>query len=288
MFYFGKYIDTFESAFRQMLSYHGVGSLEHIDCIGKRCFGFLIGGNVRDWFRPAVSIRMAIELISEKTGLDLFVAEEKTDPEAVLEILQKGAVMGPVRKGIAVTEVRHLYYHGDAHYLFVAEEEGKGFQMTDPEGYPAIPIDRKLLLEILSLDRPSILYINAEKPKIYKEIDYDMILKEGLAFHDSFQKNTEHMIQTAVSQYEDTAGNRLALQYGLMNYVLQINKSFRLAEFCGYMDKEMRNIYQEQLDAVYCINRDRNVQELPKLVREIWELLKAMVNKGGNPMLSSV
>ena len=96
MFYFGKYIDTFESAFRQMLSYHGVGSLEHIDCIGKRCFGFLIGGNVRDWFRPAVSIRMAIELISEKTGLDLFVAEEKTDPEAVLEILQKGAVMGPV------------------------------------------------------------------------------------------------------------------------------------------------------------------------------------------------
>ncbi len=280
MLYFGKYIDTFEYAVRQMLSYDGIDSPEHIDCIGKRCFGFLMGEDVRDWFRPAVSVGAAVESISEKTGLGLCTAEETADPEAGLEILQKGAVMGPVRKGIAVPEARHLYYHGDAHYLFVEGKEGGGYQVTDPEGFPSVPADRKLLLEILVLDRPSIIYTDSKKTKTCKGIDYDAVLKEGLAFHDRFQKDTEDIMQRAVSRYKDTAGNRLALQYGLMNCVLQINKIFRLAEICGYMDRETHDLYRERLDALYHINRDRGVQELPKLISEIWELPRRSVKFG--------
>lgn len=272
MFYTGKYIDTFEPAFQQMLAFHGMSAAAHIDCIGKRCFGFLMGESVKDWFRPAVSVKEAAAEISEKTGMELSVAGEERSIQDKMEILRSGAVAGPVWTEAVMPEIRHVYYRGDAHYLFISSGKEEEYCISDPEGFPRIPADSTLIETILRRDRPSVLYLKKRTSADRTEPDLRKVMEEGVAFHSRLAGGME-MVRDSVCRYEDTVYNRLALQYGLMNYVLQMDKVFRLAVVCGFLDGRVVPHYQKLIGRIYQTGENQKIQELPEIMREIWTLL---------------
>lgn len=268
----GKQMDTFDASFQRMMKYHGQEAVTHVDCIGKRCFGFLMGDCVKEWFRPAVSLEYVADQIEKKTGISITAIDTKRKTEDILELLKEGVVVGPVWSVEAVPEIRHLYYHGDTHYLFISGNgEGK-YRITDPEGFPEFWTDEKEIAEMLQKDQPSILYLKEKKFKSNKPVDFKEVLEEGLSFHSCLHKEKKYVLD-AVRNYHISSQNRLSLQYGLINYIQQTDKVFRLSDHCGILSSNALDTYQILKNRVYHIYMEQNILELPEVLDSIWALL---------------
>ncbi len=264
-------MDTFEAAFWQMMSYHGLESVAHIDCIGKRCFGFLMGESVKEWFRPAVSLAYAAEQIEALAGIPV-AAEVCRQPEEVPALLEMGVVLGPVWSLEAVPEIRHVYYHGGTHYVFVKGNKEGMYCITDPEGFPEFWVYEKEIRTMLQKDCPYVLYLKERDMDRNPYVDLGRVLEEGISFYRQFQEERNSVLD-AVDKYQKSSQNRLSLQYGLMNYMLQMDKVFRLAWDCGTVTQKDLQSYQNLKSRIYGIGMEQEVKELPDILNRIWTLV---------------
>lgn len=254
-----------------MMEYYDQEPVSHIDCVGKRCFGFSMGNSVSEWFRPAISLDNAVKQIEKKTGIPVAVTDTQKKNDNVLKMLKSGAVVGPVWSLEAVPEIRHLYYHGDTRYLFISGDNKGCYRITDLEGFPEFWANEKEVLEMLKRDRPYVLHL---EKKIFqrKYVNFKEILEEGLSFFRCLNEEKNQVFQ-AVKDYRESPQNRLAIQYGLINCMQNMDKVFRLAAYCEAVNQKDMEAYLALKNRTYHLCVKKDILELPYLLDAMWELL---------------
>lgn len=273
MYYAGKRLDTFEMALNQLLEYRCGRMLTYLDCVSLRCFGYAVNGSVKEWFRPWLCLDEAVKNLADETGLSLRCRKAET-LEEMLEYAEKGVVIGPVARGMAVADIREYYYGGCAHFLFVAAEGGDAYRLFDPMGLPDLLIMKNNLLnEGADWSTIEFVYL-ADETNITWEPDEGGIYKNGLRFHGAIREMEKDSLTEAVACYEDSRANRIALQYGVMNFLGQTEKVMAVAEAAGCLGRNQIEALRRVRHSLYEISRRGGVRELPMVLNEFWELLE--------------
>ncbi|MCD8014666.1 MAG: hypothetical protein LUG99_16135 [Lachnospiraceae bacterium] len=273
--YYGKRFDTFESAMNQMLEYQHIKVIRHLDCISLRCFGFSVEGSARDWFSPYLETEAAVNHLTEETGVP-FVCKKLRDRPDVFSMPGEGFVFGPLHQGVAVPELMDFYYNGDARYIFVTRSEAKKkYLVFDPRGMPGVEVSYEDLWELKDPDKTAFGIYVAKGLKDRFEPDYDTIYRKGIEFHKMIRDRERDRIRIAWETLPDDRGHYIALQCGLMNYMMQMDKVLAVAVAADKKDsleEYLETGYIHYKQRIYALLRERKIPDMPRVLNDIWEL----------------
>lgn len=271
MFYSGKRFDTFEMAMNQLLEMQYGISVDYVDCISCRCFGYSMGDSPADWFRPYLELPDAMHQLADmlKVEYECRWASEWIASEKACGCV----VLGPLRRAAAVPEIRNYYYDGNGNYICVRELEQNQYEIFDPQGMPGLIVGSRELADMAEEGEVYGIAIRGDVRDLYLP-DCRQILKNGMAFHERIREREQQGIADAVRQYCGSTGNRISLQFGIMNLALQMDKVFLLLGDCGLLDTGTERRYMEYKQELYEAGQRENVGELPEMLERIWELIE--------------
>lgn len=269
MHYIGKSLDTFEMAFAQMLECFGIPQILFLDCISLRCFGVNMGNTVKEWFRPSISIPQSIARISETVGLSLIC--RPLAREEISFFSGKGLLLGPITNHVAVQELRDYYYCGAENYLFCRTAGKNMFELFDPRGYVGLRLSEEQLQQILSEETALCTWPESVN---CMQISPAYILEYGLCYHEKIREDEYRQMERAAQGYTYTRGHTISLQYGVINYLLQLDKVFKLGFECGLLTSRAEERYMEEKQALYALARQETITDLPYIVDRIWGILE--------------
>lgn len=267
MYYVGKYLDTFESAFSQLLACAGRSQTSFIDCLSLRCFGVRTEDAVRTWFRPFISAIGALSALSEALGVEVCYKVIHSAAEIPDECC--GMVIGPLKGGVAVLELCDYYYHGAGRYVFVQKSSEGAFMVFDPHGFAGLSLLNGQMDELLGGSEPICAWLSSGEVSVTMNTPEDILLR-GLNYHHSIAGEEARLVERACGNYLGGVQNGLSLQYGIQALLQQLDKVFTLAARCGW------NVEKDYLNAkqlLYVCGMNRTVSGLPEAIRCIWGIL---------------
>lgn len=273
MYYFGKRFDTFDMTMGKLLAGTRSVPIKYIDCISLRCFGFQMGETVREWFGPIQGMEDAVNSLAEALGIRIgcHLYEETSE----LRIPSGGMVMGPMKEGVSVPEVRNYYYNGRGHFLIVYQEgEGK-CRVTDPYGIPDIIMEKETIQVLVGKSIPYIIYVkDVEYVKTSQNIkDF---YRNGMNFHYNIRDKERENIERAVGRYQKNKGNHIGLQCAVMNLLMQLDKVFALAKDSDFTNERLSYEYRKYKQTLYQMAQQENVDYMPEIITEMWKLFEFM------------
>lgn len=270
MYYSGKKMDLFEMSVQQMLEDIYGFSVENLDCMGGRCFGFRMGETIRDWFIPRVDMKEAVNAINDVSGLRLKCRLcRKSDEHNTLANM---SVIGPLEDGFAVPEMKNYYYNGQGCFIYVRVCDDEYIKVFDPQGLPGIKVKKKELLDKLSTVDVYEIYHDT-LPLYYKIPDKLQLLTRGLFFHKKIEREERRNIDIAVQKYVSNMKNKIALQYAIKNLIIQMDKVFILASESEIIDMNAEKQYGIYKQQIYEIGQNEAVWKIPEILSRIWRLL---------------
>lgn len=271
LYYRGKKIDTFALAINQMLEFAGLPTADFIDCVGCRSFGYRFSGNVREWFRPAVTPEKAVLRIAEEFEIPFKCVKAKVVNRE--KELQSGAVLGPLRQGIAVQGIQEYYYMGEGVYLFVKEAEEGRYQIFDPRGFPGLLVSLEDLGRLIGGEECHMFFCE-QAVRHMRVPDRQRIVKAGMELHERIADKENLEAENAVSCLTGGLGEQLSYKYAVQNFLLQTDEIFRLISEENMLDARTKRTYVQMKQKFYDISENGGMKELPVMLREIWRLLK--------------
>lgn len=278
MYYAGKQLDMFEWAFRQMLEYNGTVAVDYLDCIGRRNFGFAVDVLEQAWFYPYISCEEAAAYIVSELGIELRCVGTEILDQLLEETdyCRNGMILGPMKKGVAAAGLREYYYDGKGIYLFI-EAIGNGkFKVYDPQGMPGLTVSREEIRTLAAESKPYVITYEGsgtDEGECRRKIDAAYIFREGMEYHKRIQKTERQEIQDAGKYYRKGSANQIALQYGIMNLCLQLDKVAILAEECGHLSVQAEREYYICKRKLYDVGRTEEVEVISEIWEKIWEVL---------------
>ena len=261
-------MDTFELAFAQMLECFDIPQIPFLDCISLRCFGFHMGNAVKEWFRPAISVTQSIDRISEVTGLSISC----TPVGSANPFLDKrGVMLGPLINHVAVQELRDYYYQGAENFLFCSIDDENLVEFFDPRGYVGLRLCKDQLRRILFEKTAFCISLKGKECTQTPPVN---ILEYGLSYHSKVREDECSQMERAAQIYTYSREHTISLQYGVMNFLLQMDKVFILAQDCGWITDRAKEIYIKEKQALYTLSQSETIAELPYIVDRIWRILE--------------
>lgn len=270
MYYSGKYIDTFELAFSQMIDCRNLLHVPYVDCSSLRCFGFSMGDDVREWFRPMNSLPDAIHALVEATGLTLYWKEITCIDELPNEV--EMFILGPLKSGITAPELRDYYYWGEGRYLFIRGITDDAFEIFDPNGFAGLHLKRTQFRQIIQSQRMYCIWIVGDV-RMGTPLDNQGILTRGFQYHEQIC-GLEYKEFYYASQKELAGRNSvIGMQYGVRNLLLQLDKVARLSDEVNKWDSKKNLQYLNAKQHLYRMGMQGNISVLPTLMKEMWSVL---------------
>ncbi len=278
VYYAGKQLDMFEWAFRQLLEYNGIENADHIDCIGRRSFGFSTDVLEQAWFCPYISCEEAVSYIASELGIGLRCAGTEILEQLLEEIdyCRNGMILGPMKKGVAATGLREYYYDGKGIYLFAEATDNGKLRVYDPQGMPGLMVSREEIRMLAAESKPYVIVYEGSgtgEGEGRRQMDAAYIFREGMEYHKRIQKAELQEIQNAGKYYRKGSANEIALQYGIMNLCLQLDKVAMLAEECGHLSDQAEREYYISKRKLYDVGQKEEVERIPEIWEKIWEVL---------------
>ncbi len=270
MNYYGKRFDTFDMALGQMLEKNYGIHIRDLDCISLRCFGYRMGESIEEWFQPFINPIEAVKLLTNEIGISFIC--RKIEITEVPKLCKKDIVIGPLKKGFAVSEIREEYYDGKGHYIFISRMDKLYYQVFDPYGMAGLIL---LEDEILSIFKDKItyaIYINDEIHN-YEVPSKKDILNKGIQFHKTIYQKELLIMKEAIGQYKSSLRSRISLQYGIMNLIMQLDKVFVLIEECGQVKKDILEKYAFYKIRLYQIMQSEEVSQIIPILKQIWRMV---------------
>lgn len=265
MMFTGKHGDTFEMAFAQLLACANQKKNPWVDCAALRCFGFRADGGMEVWFQPLISLPDAAAALSEALAVKLH-CERVKEPFRVPE---NSFMLGPLTDGIAVPELRDSYYHGNGRFLLVKKTQAEQVEVFDPRGFDGLLLPYGELERRLPLQGAFCLWLcGVDESRV--SAGPEELLYRGLEYHDNVTSEELCELERVRSNYVANSRNEIALRYGILNMVQQLDKVFSLAEACGWKTSEQ---YREEKQALFACGFEGDVSELPETVSRIWRIL---------------
>lgn len=273
MRYFGKYIDTFEMAMQMLFIQKGYGQIKYLDAMGKRCFGFYNGTNGENYYVPVVKIEAAIDAIARHMSLEnRLIAKHLVGMEAVQACDEGGIVYGPVAEESIICQPANMYYHGKNRFFYIRRESGNYYTITDPDGFPGV-IYTKKELERFFLVESGITISLYENDGVHGEKgNIGKIWNEGLSFYTKVIKSVERTTakKESFDDYNDISSKRIALWYGVVNYIQQIEKVRELHTQVKKVQADDRTIRKLQSDMLKEAEKGKT-SSLSEIEHTIWK-----------------
>ena len=273
MFYSGTYIDLFECAMRILFIKKGYGAIPHLDAMGKRCFGFCNGGEGKGYYIPIVGIAEAVGTIAEYTKLEGKLTIQRLETaEEFMEYAAEGIVYGPIKEVVAIRQVKNLYYRAENRYMYIQAESEGGYCVTDPDGFPVLYYREQEMRALFCHEKGIVIRLQ-ENEGMHSHIeDIETIWRNGWEFHGRVvtQQRTT-LCKDAFKGYNGSASSQIALRYGVINFLENVEKIRNLGYDLGRVEKRsnLRKMQCEMLEIAECGQVDR----LPSVEAEIWKEL---------------
>lgn len=271
MYYTGKMIDLFEMAMIQLLESAGYPVIKHIDCISRRCFGYEVGGVVKNWFSPTVKMSKAIMYIAEETGVKINCTKAET-AEDIAKMCDeyRTVLIGPVKGGVAAPLMKDYYYNGASRYLIISGMESGGYSVSDPQGIPELYIAESDIENFI--EDTYTVFINGKGE--VRQPDARYILRQGLEYHEKIQDRERSELIRAAGMYCGGRGQQISLAYAVMNLALQLDKVFWLTDDAGILNKTMIQEYIMLKQQLYQSGQQEEPERISEIVENVWRLLK--------------
>ncbi len=271
MQYVGKYMDTFEAAMQMLFLQKGYGKITHLDAMGRRCFAFCHGTDGYGWYLPVVGAERAVHDIAIQMKLEnrltagRFPAMERLREEG-------GIVYGPVARAAVLQRPDIMYYHGENRFFYISREEGDVYAVTDPSGFPGVLCTEAELEEFFRVENGITVSLCENDGLQGQGADLKQIWSLGVAFHREMTGNAENstLKKESLDAYVHLSSSRIALWYGVINFIQQTEKVFRLRTQVGGSggsDRKLRELQSGMLKAV----EEEKVYLLPETEQAIWK-----------------
>lgn len=273
--YSGKTFDTFEPAMNQMLNFYGLPMFAHMDCAALRCFGFSADPSLKKWFRPRVSLPIAVAALSEAIGISLS-CRALSPAEIGKKLLGYCGVIGPLEKGIAAPDIRQYYFNGDGRFLTVQSLPDETFAVYDPIGIPDIILDLPELMQLLKEGAfyiAPVLNVRSTDISTGNTMSKPEILRRGLKFHEKIRAMEAADLSRVSAAYRPGRHNGVALSYCVINLALQLDKVFLLANSCAVPPGQLKVSYFMQKQELYRSAERENAFGIVDALRQLWEIL---------------
>ncbi len=269
MYYRGKQFDAFENAIHQLTEYHNCEPIAHLNCMSRRNFGYVIKGQIGEWFRSYLQVQQAIANLRLDYEIPLYCKSF----ENIEQIGIEGVVLGPVSKGTAVPELRSHYYQGAEKYLFVTRKRCDAYNVSDPAGMPGLLLTGDELLSLLgSTDICMICLLDNRGTG--KQQDLVRIYRKGLSFHRNVEQQEYEGLRQSCGQFSEGIASRIALQCGVMNGLMKLDQIVLLADESKLWSKFMHQKYILYKNQLLRTAQNGDVGKIPGIWIKIWELLE--------------
>lgn len=239
-------MDTFSPAVNMLLVNHGTSVMQFIDVISLRCCGFACHPeDMKNWLLPTVSFETEVSRLNDFLQMDggLKGAEGVSD-NRLFEMIEKGAVFGPIRKDVLQQDIQSSYFEGATKFMYCCRYEAGKYIVHDPDGFPMQLMTKSDILDLKTKSGFQVIWM--EKGRGVRP-DYYKAMTEAVSYKITHPCNFEQ-----VPKPQGRVG-KLAVQYGLQNYLLQTNQLIEFVkQFCGL---ECGRIYDELIrKACMCLN----------------------------------
>lgn len=231
MYYTGKNIDTFEAAMQMLFIHNGYGIINHIDAMGKRCFGFYNGRSSNSYYIPVVNIETAIRAIAGHMDLEgRLTAKRLSVPENIMACGERGIVYGPVTGESIIRRVQNLYYSGENRFFFIKKEVGESYIIADPDGFPAAYYTKEEMEKFFLKEDGVTVMLAKNDGQHGKNGSIKKIWTEGWEFYRKKARYIERATGNIKSfdGFGGRSGERIALRCGVANYIQQMEKIWYL------------------------------------------------------------
>lgn len=227
MFYRGKYFDLFEAAIQMLLINNGLTCVNDIDAISFRCCHYVFDDRKwQDCIHSAISTKEAIERINAacfaQGGLEYIQLGSLLELNS---ILREGDILGPVAANAVFRDMESECFSGQTKYLYCCGKLEGFYKWHCAYEFPFI------LKTTEELWNESGLCIIRLYPlsRLYKQIDTMAIMRDSV----QYQIDTNVAgVEILSDQLDDTLKRKqkIALQLGIYNYLLQTNRYINFLE----------------------------------------------------------
>lgn len=275
--YIGKSIDTFEDVWNMWMRSAGVDDLIPADIMSFRCFAYSLDEDVKRWFSPMQPVCRALEELCSSLG----IKEVCSIIPASVWGWQSGEPEWPVLLadiclGVEIPAVREKFYHGAPPFCLLYRHDDGKHLICSSSGAPFIELTEKEVMERISDSEGYVL--TGKMPMRIWRTSAEEILHKGIQWRRSVLHNQDGINQAHSDLFkrEWDRASRLSLQYGMMNYQIQLSKVVRFCaeeiQVSGFITEELNKL----LLKIGSICRSCAYEKIIGIDRDFWALIESI------------
>lgn len=273
--YVGKSIDIFEDVWNMWMRYMGVADYIHADVLSFRCFAFSCGDDVTRWFSPVQSTQMALEELCSNLGIgEMCSIVPASVWSGQLSELKWPVLLADVCLDVEGSAVREQFYHGTLPFsLLYRHSDGKHLVYSS-SGTPFIELSEELVKDKVSASKGYV--VMGKLPMRIQMPSANEILHKGIQWRKNVAGNKEGLERLRADSYEGIRDrfSCVSVQYGLMNYQIQLSKVVRFcAQEMGVSDSMIEKLNSILL-RIAPIYRRHAYGEIVRVDEDFWALIE--------------
>lgn len=275
--YIGKSVDAFEDVWNMWMRFAGVDNLIPADVMSFRCFACSFGEDITKWFSPAQPVYSALEELCGSLGIREICS---IIPASVWRI-QPGESEWPVLLAdvcldAETSAVREKFYHGAPPFcLLYRHSDGKHLVYAS-SGVPFMELTEKQVMEKTSNSEGYVL--TGKMPMWIRRPPARETLHRGMRWRRNILDNQggKDMLHPGIFNREWDRVSKLSIQYGLMNYQIQLSKVVRFCireiQVSGSVAEELNEI----LLKIGSVCGSCAYEEIAGIDRDFWALIESI------------
>lgn len=275
MSYCGKSIDGFDYAFRALLIANGCNELPEIsfDCISFRSFAFSVTDKINNCFSPSIKWEEYFRNLIKYLGLEKVLWVEKLSDFSLEHFPEdKWVLLGESPVLLENESLQRIYYSGCPSYILCRVLHGKIFLMSNASMIPAQYVSRDQLQKVIDSGKGFAAYFKYPPELILK--DLNMILWDAVEWRDNNPGFCLRNHSSSIDDFQFSKGkNKYSLQYGIMNYQLQVNKTLEFAHRYGFVDSIQYRELLEKLRNLPDVIDKNQYSLIYELDTELWNYI---------------
>ena len=278
--YMGKSIDAFDDVWNMWMGYEGVDAYIHADVLGFRCFAFSCGEDISKWFSPVQSTRKALGELCRNLGIEEMCSIISASAwSRQLSELKRPVLLADVCLDVEAASVREQFYQGAPCFSLLYRHYDEEHFVYASSGVPFVELSEEQVRNKLSAAKGYVVMGNM--PLRIQPFSATEILHRAMEWGRKTVDSNKGPGKPGLNHAERSMDRRfhMAIQYGLMNYQIQLSKVVR---FCA---EEMRvsDYMIERLNSVLLriaeIYRSRLYKEIIRIEEDFWALVESIEEK---------
>lgn len=275
MSYCGKSIDGFDYAFRALLIANGCYELPEIsfDCISYRSFAFSVTDKINNCFSPAIKWEEYFKNLIKYLSFEKVLWVENLS-EFSLEHFPKDkwVLFGESPVVLENENLQRIYYSGCPSFILCKAIHGKGFLMSNASMIPAQFVSRNQLQKVIDSGSGFVAYFKYPPELVLK--DLKTILWDAVEWRNNNPELCLRNHSSYIDDFQFSKGkSKYSIQYGIMNYQLQVNKTLEFAHQIGFVNSMQ---YREMLEKLWNLSdviEKHQYSLIYELDTELWNCL---------------